>query len=89
MIFRESETVELKQAYSDSIRKEIIAFANCMGGAIYVGVADDGSIVGVSDCDTLIQRISNGVRDAVKPDITMFLHYCNGAHSKTNGVVRN
>ena len=75
MIYRESETVELKQAYSDSIRKEIIALANSMGGTIYVGVADDGGIVGISDCDTLIQRISNGVRDAVKPDVTMFLHY--------------
>ena len=29
MIFRESETVELKEVFVDDIKKEIIAFANC------------------------------------------------------------
>lgn len=75
MSFRESETVELKREYTEEIRKEIIAMANASGGDIYVGVDDDGSIIGVSEADRLIQRISNGVRDAVRPDITMFLHY--------------
>lgn len=75
MEFRESETLELKRTYVDDIRKEIIAMCNCAGGTIYVGVEDDGSVVGLDDCDGTIQRIANGVRDAVKPDITMFLHY--------------
>lgn len=75
MQFQESETVELKRAYVDEIRKEIIAMANCSGGMIYLGVNDDGTIEGIDDCDSMIQRIANGVRDAIKPDITMFLHY--------------
>lgn len=75
MLFQESETVELKRTYVEDIRKEIIAMANGRGGMIYIGVNDDGSVEGVEDCDALIQRIANGVRDAVKPDITMFIHY--------------
>lgn len=75
MEFRESETVELKRTYIDDIRKEIIAMCNCSGGTIYIGVEDDGSVIGLEDCDSTIQRITNGVRDAIKPDITMFLHY--------------
>ena len=38
MIFQESETVELKEVILDDIKKEIIAFANCNGGKLYVGV---------------------------------------------------
>ena len=42
MIFQESETVELKEVIVDDIKKEIIAFANCNGGKLYVGVRDSG-----------------------------------------------
>ena len=47
MTFQESGTIELKEIVVEDIKKEIIAFANSAGGTLYVGVADDGSIVGV------------------------------------------
>lgn len=75
MIFQESETVELKSIVIDDIKKEIIAFANCSGGKLYVGVQDDGTVVGVDDPDGVALQISNMVRDSIKPDLTMFLHY--------------
>lgn len=75
MRFRETETVELKSIVMDDIKKEIIAFANCNGGTIYVGVADDGKVLGVENADECALQISNMVRDAVKPDVTMFIHY--------------
>lgn len=75
MLFRESETVELKEVVVDDIKKEIIAFANCGGGKLYIGVRDDGTIVGLDDPDGVSLRISNMVRDAIRPDVTMFLHY--------------
>ena len=37
--FRESETVELKLDYTESIRKDIIAFSNAGGGTIYIVTA--------------------------------------------------
>ena len=51
MVFQESETVELKEVVVDDIRKEIIAFANCDGGKLYIGVRDDGTVVGVDNPD--------------------------------------
>lgn len=75
MLFRESETIELKEIVTDDIRKEIIAFANCEGGKLYIGIRDDGSIVGLEDPDKTALQISNMIRDAIKPDLTMFIHY--------------
>ena len=48
MIFHESETVELKEIVVDDIKKEIIAFANCEGGKLYIGVQDDGTVIDVN-----------------------------------------
>ena len=73
MLFRESETVELKEVVVDDIKKEIIAFANCDGGKLYIGVRDDGTVIGLDNADSVSLQISNMVRDAIKPDITMFL----------------
>lgn len=75
MDFRESETVECKALVVDGIKKEIVAFANCEGGKLYIGVDDNGTVVGVQNADEVIQQISNMVRDNIKPDVTMFLHY--------------
>ena len=75
MEFKETELVELKAIVQDSIKKEIIAFANCDGGTVYIGVADDGRVLGVENADECALQISNMLRDAVKPDITMFVHY--------------
>ena len=75
MVFQESETVELKSVVADDIKKEIIAFANCEGGKLYIGVQDDGTVVGLDDPDGTALQISNMIRDAIKPDLTMFLHY--------------
>lgn len=75
MPYQESETVELKSIVVDDIKKEIIAFANSDGGKLYIGVRDDGEIVGLDDPDGAALRVSNMVRDSIRPDVTMFLHY--------------
>ncbi len=75
MVFQESETVELKAIVVEDIKKEIIAFANCEGGKLYIGVLDDGTVAGLDNPDETSLQISNIVRDAIKPDLTMFLHY--------------
>lgn len=75
MTFQESETVELKAIVVEDIKKEIIAFANCEGGKLYIGVQDDGTVSGLDDPDGASLQVSNMVRDAIKPDLTMFLHY--------------
>ena len=72
-MFTENKTTEFKREYVDDIKNTIVAFANCDGGTLYIGVNDDGSVCGVSDVDGTMLRVTNAIRDAVRPDITMFL----------------
>ena len=72
-MFTENKTTELKREYVDDIKNTAIAFANCDGGTIYVGIEDDGTVRGVDDADGTILRVTNAIRDAVRPDLTMFL----------------
>lgn len=71
----EREILEFKSEIASDICKEIVAFANTRGGEIWIGVADDGAVVGVSDPDETMLRINNMVRDSIKPDVTMFVRY--------------
>ena len=75
MSFRESEVIELKTQIVADICKEVIAFANTRGGTLYIGVEDNGNVVGVTDADRVILQMNNMVRDSIKPDVTMFVHY--------------
>lgn len=72
MRYYESETIELKEKYVSDIKKEIVAFANTIGGVIYVGISNTGEVVGVESADFVMQQISNAVRDSIRPDVSMF-----------------
>lgn len=69
----ENKTTEFKREFVDEIKKTVIAFANTDGGNIYIGIADNGDIIGVNDVDENMLRVTNAIRDAIKPDITMFM----------------
>ena len=71
----ESERIEFKEIFVPEIYKEFIAFANTEGGTILVGVDDSGNTVGIQDIDDVYTRITNGIRDAISPDVTMFIKY--------------
>lgn len=68
----ETKTIEFKREYMDDIKYAVVAFANTDGGKIYVGVNDDGSIHGVENTDATMLRITNMIRDSIRPDVTMF-----------------
>ncbi|ORU00170.1 hypothetical protein D081_1264 [Anaerovibrio sp. JC8] len=73
MKFTESGTVELKREFTKGIRKEIVAFANSMGGTIYIGVDDTGTVTGVDSPDDVMLSVINCARDNVRPDIMGFI----------------
>ncbi|MFV0520711.1 MAG: RNA-binding domain-containing protein [Lachnospirales bacterium] len=73
MKYKETEKIELKEIYTDDLKKEIIAFCNTNGGVIYIGVNDSGEIVGLQNIDETASKITNSIRDSIKPDITMFV----------------
>ena len=74
MLF-ENENTEFKSALTGDIYKEVIAFANNGGGVIYIGVDDNGNETGVADVDETYTRLTNGIRDAISPDVTVFCKY--------------
>ena len=75
MSYSESATTELKREYTPDINKSVIAFANTNGGTVYIGVADGSNIVGIQDVDETMLKISNTIRDSIKPDVTLFVDY--------------
>jgi len=69
----ENLTTEFKREYTDEIKKTIIAFANTDGGTLFIGINDDKSIAGVHNPDDTLLQVSNMVRSAIKPDLTLFV----------------
>ena len=72
MDFSESSRLELKEIINNDFKKEIIAFANTDGGEIYVGVAKDGTVVGVENSERDMERISSMIHDGIHPDLIPF-----------------
>lgn len=64
----ESNLVELKQKYSNTICKEIVSFLNAEGGNIYIGVKDDGEIVGVDDVDQVCRDLADVITNQIEPN---------------------
>jgi ATP-dependent DNA helicase RecG len=55
---------------AESVAGEIVAFANSDGGTLYIGIDDDGSIVGVANPDAVFQTLSQICRDRCIPPIS-------------------
>ena len=71
----ESENTEFKSQFTEEIYKEVIAFANTNGGIVYVGIDNEGNAIGLTNVDDEYTRITNGIRDAIMPDVTMCVKY--------------
>ena len=71
----ETENIEFKSGFTEEIYKEVIAFVNTDGGVLYIGIDNDGNAVGLSNVDDEYTRITNEIRDAILPDVAMFVKY--------------
>ncbi len=72
---------------ADALAAEIVAFSNNAGGRIFIGVRNDGSVVGLSgpDTDRLNQLISNSASQNVRPAVNPLTE--NVAHPNGNVMV--
>ena len=68
-MYIESETVELKEKYNDTLIRDIVAFLNTKGGDIYVGISDFGNIQGIADnqLDDIQKKISDCITSQIEP----------------------
>ena len=58
---KEDQRTEFKRNWRDEFLKELCAFANSQGGTLYIGVEDDGTVVGISDAKALLENMPNKV----------------------------
>ena len=71
----ENEKIEFKSNIQGDVYKEVIAFANSDGGVLYIGINNDGDVAPPLDIDDAYTRITNGIRDAIAPDVTIYIKY--------------
>lgn len=69
----ENINTEFKEIYVNDVKKEVIAFANTDGGTLYIGISDDGKVIGLDNPDFVMQQTANALKDGIKPDIMPFV----------------
>ena len=73
MKFSENLNTELKEILTADLKKEVVAFANTCDGTIYIGVNDNGEVIGVENSDDVMERASASIRNAIRPDLSMYV----------------
>lgn len=65
---QENNRVEFKRELNDKLEKEVVAFLNNReGGALYIGVDDDGRPTGLEDIDALQLKIADRIKNNILP----------------------
>lgn len=65
----EDERNEFKVELNDKLEKEVVSFLNALGGNIYIGISDNGEIVGI---DENIDKLQLVIKDRIKNNISPF-----------------
>lgn len=58
----EKQNIEYKRIWKDEYLKWICEYANAQGGRLYIGMGDNGKVVGVNDSKKLLEDIPNKVQ---------------------------
>jgi ATP-dependent DNA helicase RecG len=70
---KEGERTEFKQRVPsrDILGRTLCSFANSKGGTIIIGVDDKGSVIGVTDADSVAQSLSRDAGTILSPSISV------------------
>jgi len=69
----ENQNTEWKLIWKDEYLRWICGFANAKGGKIYIGINDNGEIVGIDNYKKLLEDLPNKIRDilGIVPEINL------------------
>ena len=60
-LMAETQNIEYKELWRDEYLKWICGFANAQGGTIYIGIDDNGNVIGLNDSKKLMEDIPNKI----------------------------
>lgn len=65
---KESNRIEFKRELNAKLEKEIVAFLNYReGGTVYIGVDDEGSVIGIQNVDDAQLKIKDRLKNNIMP----------------------
>ncbi len=76
----ESQVVEFKLIWKEEFLKNICAFANVAGGSLFIGINDNGEIIGVNNATKLLETLPNIINQKIGIIPSVLLEH---THDKT------
>ena len=84
----EGQTLEFKRSTSDDFGREMVAFANSLGGTLLIGVDDKGVIIGADTSNRANAQIQNAASNLTGvPPIFRFTSFTTASKSTTPAVL--
>ena len=74
----ESQNVEFKSIWKDEYLRQICGFTNANGGKMFIGLNDQGLVVGVENVDRLLEEIPNKAANLMGITLQVNVAYENG-----------
>ena len=71
-MYKEDQKTELKVELTKDIKKEVVAFANSNDGTIYIGIDDNGNIIGLKNAEKDLEALSGMIREGICSDLTLY-----------------
>ena len=78
---QESQQMEWKWSWQDEFLKWLCGYANTEGGILYIGVNDDGYVVGIKDSKRMLEGLPNKIHDKLGIIASINIHKANGAEN--------
>lgn len=73
----ENQNIEYKERLNDKLEREIVGFLNSkLGGELYIGVTDDGIVVGIDNADALQLAVADRIKNNILPSCLGLFALC-------------
>ncbi len=88
---QESQQIEWKSSWQDEYLKWLCGYANTEGGILYIGVNDDGYVVGIKNSKRMLASLPNKINDKLGIIASINIHRAKGAENLRygNGIPAN